>query len=192
MLRLETPRLTIRDVRRSDAASFCFYMQQEAYWRDLPIDPPTAASVLALVDRCLVDQEQLPRTGYLLAVTEKRSDDVIGEAILRIQSPRWRQGEIGWGISCRHTGQGLATEVGLALLHLGFDTLQLHRLYAQCRLENRASRRIMSKLAMRPEGIIRENVLARGLWWSSAQCSILSTDKRPCLGSTSRDDCGAS
>ncbi len=192
MLRLQTPRLIIRDVCRSDADSFCSYMQQEAYWRDLPIDPPTAASVLALVDRCLVDQDQQPRAVYLLAVTDKRSDDVIGEAILRIRSARWRQGEIGWGISSRHTGQGLATEVGLALLHLGFDTLHLHRLYARCRLENQASRRIMSKLGMRTEGILRENVLARGLWWSSAQSSILSTDKRPCPGSNSPGDPGAS
>ncbi|HXZ15334.1 MAG TPA: hypothetical protein VEH77_05070 [Roseiarcus sp.] len=38
---LETPNLIIRDVRESDADAFYAYMQREAYWRDLPIDPPT-------------------------------------------------------------------------------------------------------------------------------------------------------
>ena len=64
----------------------------------------------------------------------------------------------------------------MAILHLAFEKLGLHRIYAQCRVENQASRRIMTKLGMREEGILRENVLARGSWWSSMQCSILSTD----------------
>jgi len=29
---------------------------------------------------------------------------------------------------------------------------------------------------MREEGILRENVFARGLWWSSVQCSILAAE----------------
>jgi hypothetical protein len=36
----------------------------------------------------------------------------------------------------------------------------------------------MAKLGMREEGVLRDNVLARGSWWSSIQCSILSTDPK--------------
>ena len=60
------------------------------------------------------------------------------------------------------------------MLELAFGTLRLHRVYAQCREENHASRQIMTKLGMREEGILRENVLARGAWWSSIQCSLLA------------------
>ena len=66
----------------------------------------------------------------------------------------------------------------MAMLRFAFDELRLHRVYAQCRTENHASRRIMAKLGMREEGVLRDNVLARGSWWSSIQCSILSTDPR--------------
>jgi ribosomal-protein-alanine N-acetyltransferase len=176
MAELETDRLLIRDVRASDVDAFHRYMRQERYWRDLPMDPPTAASVAALVDRCLQNQMQIPRTDYFMAAVDKRSDEPIGEAILYVRSIRWRQGEIGWGVSSGHVGQGFATEIGRAMLRLAFDTLSLHRVFAQCRVENPASRRIMAKLGMREEGVLRENVLARGEWWSSAQCSILSTD----------------
>jgi ribosomal-protein-alanine N-acetyltransferase len=100
---------------------------------------------------------------------------LVGEAILHVRSIRWRQGEIGWGVSSSRTGQGLATEIGRAMLGYGFDILGLHRVFAQCRVENLASRRIMAKLGMREEGVLRKNVLARGEWWSSAQSSILST-----------------
>jgi RimJ/RimL family protein N-acetyltransferase len=34
----------------------------------------------------------------------------------------------------------------------------------------------MAKLGMPEEGVLRENVFARGEWWSSAQSSILSSE----------------
>jgi [ribosomal protein S5]-alanine N-acetyltransferase len=171
---IETPRLIIRDVLVSDVDDLFGYMQQERYWRDVPIEPPTVQSITALVNGSLQDQAKQPRTDYFLAAVEKRSQSVIGEAILHVRSLRWRQGEIGWGISPTHTQQGLATEIGFAMLELAFGTLGLHRVYAQCREENHASRQIMTKLGMREEGILRENVLARGAWWSSIQCSLLA------------------
>ena len=181
---LQTPRLLIRDDSASDADAFYCYMQHEQYWRDLPLDPPTAESVSAMVRAWLAAQDAEPRTEYGLAVTDKASGAVIGEAILRVRSPRWRQGEIGWGVSCDRTGQGIATEIGSAMLRFGFDALGLHRVYAQCRLENHASRRIMAKLGMQEEGVLRQNVLARGMWWSSVQCSILSDEFDPGAAST--------
>jgi hypothetical protein len=35
---------------------------------------------------------------------------------------------------------------------------------------------LMAKLGMREEGVFRENILARGEWWSSVQSSILSAE----------------
>jgi len=171
---IETPRLIIRDVQTVDVDGFFEYMQREQYWRDVPIEQPTVQSITALVNGGLQDQAKQPRTDYFLAAVEKLSQSVVGEAILHVRSLGWRQGEIGWGVGFTRTGQGLATEIGTAMLELAFGTLGLHRIYARCRVENHASRRIMTKIGMREEGILRENVLARGAWWSSIQCSILA------------------
>jgi RimJ/RimL family protein N-acetyltransferase len=176
MVEFETDRLLIRDVRASDADGFYRYMRRETYWRDVPMEQPIAKSVEALVNRCIDNQSENPRTDYFLAAVDKCSDELAGEAILHVRSIRWRQGEIGWGVGSSRTGQGLATEIGRAMLGYGFDILGLHRVFAQCRVENLASRRVMAKLGMREEGVLRENVLARGEWWSSAQSSILSTE----------------
>jgi len=151
-------------------------MRQESYWRDVPIEPPTVEFVEVLVNRCIQNQSQNPRTDFFLAAVDKGSDELVGEAILRVRSIRWRQGEIGWGVSSSRTGHGLATQIGHAMLRYGFDILGLHRVFARRRVENLASRRIMAKLRMREEGVLRENVLARGEWWSSTQSSILSTE----------------
>jgi [ribosomal protein S5]-alanine N-acetyltransferase len=176
MAHLESDRLVLREVRASDADDFLRYRQQKDYWRHVPIEPPTADSIAAMVNGWIQNQNQNPRTVYFLAATDKRSNQLVGDAGLYIRSIRSRQGEIGWGVVSSRTGQGLATEIGQALLRLAFDTVSLHRVFAQCRIENQASRRIMVKLGMREEGVFRENVFARGEWWSSVQSSILSTE----------------
>lgn len=177
MLVLETERLLIRDVGPDDRRGFFGYMNREDYWRHVPIEPVTFDSVNTMVQCAVLDQSQDPRTDYFLAVVEKQSDKLVGEAILHVRSARWRQGEIGWGVSQDRVGNGLATEIGFAMMRLAFDQLRLHRVYAQCRLENTASRRIMTKLGMLQEGVLRENVLARGEWWSSVQYAILTTER---------------
>jgi [ribosomal protein S5]-alanine N-acetyltransferase len=123
----------------------------------------------------LQDQAANPRTNYFLAAACKQTGVVIGEAILRIESIWHGRGEIGWGVDAQFTGRGLGTEIGRAMVNLGFD-VGLHRLYAQCRVENTASLRTMAKVGLTEEGIIRENVKARGEWWSSRQWSVLRGD----------------
>jgi RimJ/RimL family protein N-acetyltransferase len=173
---IDTERLRIRDVVLSDGDAFYTYMRREDYWRHVPIEPPTRAWVETLVRNCIQAQDRDPRTHYFLAATLKDSGAVVGEAILRIENFHHGQAEIGWGVDNGLTGRGLGTEIGRAMLQLGFS-LGLHRLYARCRVQNTASLRIMAKLGMAEEGTLRENVNARGEWWSSAQWSVLRPQK---------------
>jgi [ribosomal protein S5]-alanine N-acetyltransferase len=173
---IETERLLIRDVLLSDRDAFYAYMRREDYWRHVPIEPPTPAWVETLVRNCVQSQERDARTHYFLAVEAKDIGTVIGEAILRIENFKHGQAEIGWGVDSDWTGRGIGTEIGRAMLQFGFG-LGLHRLYARCRIQNAASLRIMMKLGMSEEGVLRENVNARGEWWSSAQWSVLKPEK---------------
>lgn len=175
---LQTERLILREVVADDADRFDAYMCEPAYWRDLPIDPPTPRSVAAFIARCVGDRSREPRDSYFLAATDKADGAIVGEAILHIRSERFCQGEIGWGVDPARSGRGLATEIGRAMLELAFAGLDLHRVFAQCRVGNEASRKVMRKLGLRDEGVLRENVFARGEWWSSAQASILAHEWR--------------
>ena len=112
MTELETDRLFVREVLASDADDFLRYRQQEDYWRHVPIEPPTADFTAVMVNGWIQNQDKNPRTVYFLAVTDKRSHQLVGDAGLYVRSIRSRQGEIGWGVISSHTGQGLATEIG--------------------------------------------------------------------------------
>jgi [ribosomal protein S5]-alanine N-acetyltransferase len=176
MVELATPRLLIREVSPADTDDFFRYRQDEDYWRHIPIDQPTRAAVAAKMSGWIENQVRDPRAAYNLAVTDRRSGQLLGDAGLFVRDLHSRQGEIGWGVTSSHKGQGLGTEIGGALLTLAFERLSLHRVFAQCRIENHASRRIMAKLEMREEGVLRENIFARGQWWSTVQSSILSSE----------------
>jgi hypothetical protein len=67
---------------------FHVYMQHEAYWRDLPIDRPTTASVIRTVNGWIKQQTTQPRVSFVLAATEKSTSKVVGEAAFHIRSRR--------------------------------------------------------------------------------------------------------
>jgi len=171
-IRLETDRLILRDVVPGDVDGFFAYMADPAYIRHLPLDPIDRAEVQALVDRVLLRQGPGPRERYFLAAVDRQSNRLIGEAIFKRVSEV--EGEIGWAVAGPDQSQGLATEIGRALIDFGFRELQLHRLIARCETSNHASERVMAKLGMEREGILREHLFARGRWWTSAQWSVLN------------------
>jgi ribosomal-protein-alanine N-acetyltransferase len=59
--------------------------------------------------------------------------------------------EIGWAIVPERWGEGLATELALASVAAGFETLGETELIAYTRVHNRASRRVMEKAGMEYE-----------------------------------------
>jgi ribosomal-protein-alanine N-acetyltransferase len=186
-LEIATERLLIREVRGSDIDAFHAYMRRQAYWHHLPIEPPDRAWVKGLVGRCLRERSREPRAAYLLAVTLRTTGEVIGEAGLRVTSRRRGEGEVGWGVAAPHAGRRLATEIGRALLDLGFGGLGLRRIHARCATVNAASRRVMAKLGMAPEdGVLGEHRWARGEEWSMVRYTTSADDARRVVTQTIR------
>jgi len=178
MTELETDRLLVREFRSSDFDAFCQYVNSDHHWRNMPIEqPPTVADAERLLEHFLETEANNPRTEYHLAAVDKLSNEFVGAVHLCTHTiPAWRQAEMGWGIVENRVGQGLAAEKTHAMLRFAFGALGLHRVQARCRAGNHASRRIMAKLGMREEGIIRDDMFIRGEWWSTVLGAILSTD----------------
>ena len=69
--------------------------------------------------------------------------------------------ELGWRLARSAWGAGLATEAATAVLRDGFDRLGLSELIALIHPENTRSRRVATKLGMRPECQVHNPVLGR-------------------------------
>jgi ribosomal-protein-alanine N-acetyltransferase len=99
---------------------------------------------------------------FELAIERKEDGRVIGLVGLIRQDDR--QGEMGWALGVEYRGQGYATEAARALMDYGFNVLGLHRIHADTSTDNLASCRIMERLGMRREGLLRGAVFEEGKW----------------------------
>jgi len=172
-LPITTRRLHIRDYVVGDAPTVFGNVGDATYWQYQRSEPPTAQQIDALIKWVVNEQATAPRLAYFLAATRKDTGEIVGEAVLKITNPAERQGELGFGIAPRFWKQGYATEISIALLDVAFSQLKLHRLSGQCSSENKGSIRVMQKVGMAREGMLREVNFARGKWWSTVIYSVL-------------------
>ena len=119
-----------------------------------------------------------PRLQYHVGVVWLASDELIGMVRLGITSAPHREGDLGYGLRLDRAGQGITTEAARLLLHFGFESLRLHRIFAYHHPDNRASERVMQKLGMQREGRLRENVFEHGGWRDSVVHSLLEHEWR--------------
>lgn len=99
-------------------------------------------------------------TLYPFAV-ELPGEGVIGACSLRIETRQGR-GELGYWIGKPWWGLGFAPEAARAVLGFGFGTLGLRRIFCNHLGGNDASGRVMEKIGMRREGVLRAHQLHRG------------------------------
>jgi [ribosomal protein S5]-alanine N-acetyltransferase len=175
-LPIKTRRLTIREYTDDDWSDVYAYVREEAFWKFQAGEAPTEEKVKALIQWAVREQKIAPRVNYFLAVTETNSGDLIGEAVLKCLPPGHGQGDVGFGIARSQWQKGYATEVARALVDAGFERLKLNRISAQCAPENKASIRVMQKLGMAREGLLREHYQAGGKYWSSVIYALLARE----------------
>jgi RimJ/RimL family protein N-acetyltransferase len=92
---------------------------------------------------------------------------------LSITSNEHRIAEIGYGINSDFQGLGYMTEAVQAVLNFGFGELALHRIWATTDVENVASCRVLEKVGMVQEGLLRQDKLVRGQWRDSFLYAVL-------------------
>ena len=84
--------------------------------------------------------------------------------------------EVGYVLNPEYWGKGIATEALSRVLEFGFENMGLHRIEARFIQENERSRRVMEKVGMTFEGVMREGMLIKGVYQNIGICSILQSE----------------
>ena len=63
--------------------------------------------------------------------------------------------EIAYALSREYWGKGLVTEAVKEVVKHGFEKMNLNRIYARCFVENIGSQKVLEKVGMKFEGILR-------------------------------------
>lgn len=93
---------------------------------------------------------------HVFAITLRDGGDVAGAIGLEVQ-PDHDRGEIGYWIGVPYWGRGYMTEAARAVLGWAFESLRLHKVFAQHFTRNAASGRVLQKIGMTHEGSLRQH-----------------------------------
>lgn len=156
---LTTERLVLRELLLTDAADILIFRGDPEVQQ---YDHPPIHTLQEAIDfieemrqACATQQQQM------WAVTVKGNVTVIGLVSLRYWNHRGdryhRRAEVGYGIARATWGQGIGSEAVRAVVHYGFEHLNLNRIYAGTIADNFGSVRLLEKLGFVREGTQRQH-----------------------------------
>ena len=108
-----------------------------------------------MVDYCYEKNTPENIIKFGVSVLDKEKKRVIGWCGLGSLDCKPDDVEIFYGLSSEYWGQGLATESAKAMLRYGFDIIGLKRIIAVVNSNNIASKKVIEKLGMKFEKILK-------------------------------------
>ncbi|HSA99948.1 MAG TPA: GNAT family N-acetyltransferase [Anaerolineales bacterium] len=153
--RIETQRLVLRKPSMDDALTiFHGWAQDQEVTRYLTWRPhERVEQTQEFVQDCLAAWEHGTRFPYML--TLKETGEVIGMIDPHIEGAKVG---IGYGAARAHWGKGYMPEAVRALIDWALQQPAIYRVYATTDVENIASRRVLEKVGMQCEGILRKYI----------------------------------
>lgn len=173
-VQVSSDRLVLRELREDDAAPMHRVYGDPEATRHLSFEPRTLDQVTEIISAGLTAAVAEPRTVYMLAIADRGNDELVGAARLGIGEHE--SGQIGFALRPDQWGQRKGVEVVCLLQRLGFEMLQLHRIWGARSPVNSASQRTMTSAGMIEEGTMRGHLFTRGAWRDSVVHSILSDE----------------
>lgn len=148
-IRLESENLLFREYCEEDFAVFYDMPSNPENVRYRSREPYTKEEVWKYLRWGIQCAGQRPCVNFRYAVVLKETGKTIGSCELAFTDKD--PAELAWELHRDYWEKGYGTEVGRTLLALGFDTLKLRRIIADCNTQNIGSYRIMEKIGMRRE-----------------------------------------
>ncbi|MFF5207527.1 GNAT family N-acetyltransferase [Streptosporangium sp. NPDC000396] len=176
---IRTERLTLRPFTHDDldglhAIQSLPEVARYLYWEHRSLEQVREVLETKIGQSALAEEGQ----ALSLAVELANTGELIGDGMLFWHSSLHRSGEIGYVFHPDHHGRGYAGETARALLELGFDGLDLHRITGRLDGRNTASARVLERLGMRREAHLVENEMVKGEWTDELVYAILQREWR--------------
>lgn len=171
---LRTERLLLRELSPEDAPDIHRSMQSDYMWRQSAIEPADMSDPMGRIEN--YRKHRGPDDARRLYVyTARLNGEHIGSVSLQ-RSYHPAIAAIGLSVVEPQAGRGYATELARRILAFGFDEAGLNRIEADVATENRASQRVMEKIGMRREGVLRDCMFAQGRWWTEVKFAVLARE----------------
>jgi RimJ/RimL family protein N-acetyltransferase len=173
---LAGPRVTLRDLRTSDAPALLQLLTTEEVTRFISPPPTTVEGF----ERFIVWANAQRAAGHYLcfAVVPHGGETAVGIIQVRQLEPGFGIAEWGFALGQPFWGTGLFVEAAELVLAFTFDIVGVHRLEARAAVVNGRGNGALQKLGARREAVLRKSFSRNGRDLDQALWSILDEDWR--------------
>lgn len=169
---IETERLLLRKITLNDASDMFEYasnpeVSEYTMWSTHTSIEDTKYFLKSLTK--MYKRKELVDWG----IVHKAEKKFIGTCGYVEWSMTHSRAEIGYALSARYWREGYMSEAVNAIIEFGFREMLLNRIVGRCEVNNVASARVMEKVGMQLEGILRQQLFVKGRYWDLKIYSIL-------------------
>lgn len=170
---IETDRLILRKFKYTDCDAVFRNWASDEKVQSLYSEPvyTTKEAVNGLLDKYIGSYEKSDY--YRWAVTEKNSDECIGQIAYFLVDSKNHFAEIEYCIGEEFQRRGYATEAAKAVIAYGFDSIGLHKVQICTKTVNEPSKRVIEKCGLTYEGTLRDYFYMDGGYVGRLYFSIL-------------------
>ncbi|WP_206424290.1 GNAT family N-acetyltransferase [Cohnella candidum] len=168
----ETNRLYLRKLASSDAEQFYSFASDPLMTEHVRWDyHRSIEDTFALLNS--IEQKFKARQSFNWGIVDKPLGNLIGRVCLFGFDEENDMAEIGFALSREFWNRGIASEASKALIEYGFEEMGLNRIEARCNVANLGSEKVMQKIGMKFEGVLRNQIKMKNEYKSQKLYSIL-------------------
>lgn len=174
-----TNRLDARRFTHADVPAFRAYRADPVVARYQSWSDYDEHRGATLVESMATIEISTPGEWFQLALEDPYRGVLVGDLACKVNAAEHREIEIGFTLARSEQGWGYATEAVDGLLRYAFTTMNMHRVVAVTDARNTAAAGLLTRVGMRQEAHLIENVFFKGEWGSELLFAILAREHEP-------------
>jgi ribosomal-protein-alanine N-acetyltransferase len=170
---LETERLVIRPITLTDAEDVFAYASDPEVTKYMTF--LTHASLADSIKWLMTVPKEFDRRERMtFAMTLKSDGTFIGSSGFHDISSEHHRLMMGYVLNRKYWDKGYMTEAVREMIRFAFEEMSMHRVAANCDLENVRSARVMERCGMKLEGTLRDYEIRHGTFVSTKTYAIIN------------------
>ncbi|EJL75682.1 GNAT family N-acetyltransferase [Chryseobacterium populi] len=167
--RIETERLILSQLKEKDIPFIVDYLQDKIFSEltsniPYPYHKEDGEFWLKMSEKAFED-----KTGFTFAIRNKE-EKIIGAIGLHDREDD--KAELGYWMAKPFWNNGFVTEVAKAILDFGFKELKFNKIFATYFVHNPASGKIMEKIGMEKEAVLKQHIKKEGKYFDIIMYSV--------------------
>lgn len=170
----ETPRLFLKPVTIQDAPDLFEYASDVETTLHVSFDPhKNIQDTYAFLERAFSWYKEKNFFNY--GIYDKETNKLIGMGGYSYDP---HCVNLGYILNKKYWGRGIMVEACSAIIDFGFKNLLIHRIGAYHSHANPKSGRVMEKLGMTKEGVMKDGIFSKGSYYDHVQYGLINPNKK--------------